>query len=118
MVDSSGDLKVYVPATNTTNSMIGAAGALATLGSYYQSLQLTAAVVAGVVVGYGLLLAFTLKEDKFDAKLPLTKRAPVTANHEYYTQLELNYNKTLTLNVNNQLSVNTTGFLTPYYGDL
>jgi hypothetical protein len=26
-------------------------------------------------------LAFTLKEDKFDAKLPLTKRAPVAANH-------------------------------------
>jgi hypothetical protein len=141
MVDSSGDLKEYVPATNTwlnvsdnlfsnntqrrteqintaTNSIIGAVGALATLGSYYQSLQLTAAVVAGVVVGSGLLLAFTLKEDKFDAKFPLTNRGPVTANHEYYTQLELNYNETLILNVNNQLSVNTTGFLTPYYGDL
>ncbi len=33
-----------------------------------------------VVVGSGLLLAFTLNEDKFDAKLPLTKRAFVTAN--------------------------------------
>ena len=141
MVDSSGDLKVYVPATNTwlnvsdnlfsnntqsiteqintaTNSIIGAVGALATLGSYYQSLQLTAAVVAGVVVGSGLLLAFTLKEDKFDAKLPLTKRAPVTSNSEYYTQLELNYNETLLLDVNNKLTVNTTGFLCPYYGDL
>jgi hypothetical protein len=57
--------------------------------------------VAGVVVGSGLLLAFTLKEDKFDAKRPLTKRAPVTSNSEYYTQLELNYNETLLLDVNN-----------------
>ncbi len=82
MVDSSGDLKVYVPSTNTwlnvadnlfsnntqsitepintaTNSIIGAAGALIALGNYYQSLQLTVAVVAGVAVGSGLLLAFT-----------------------------------------------------------
>ncbi len=95
-VNSDGNLKVYITTTKTwfsvpdnlsnndvqnitgkintaTNSVIGAVGALATLGSYYQSLQLTAAVVAGVVVGSGLLLAFALKEDKFDAKLPLTK---------------------------------------------
>ena len=110
MVDSNGDLKVYVSATNTwlsvpdnllnnnaqritdqintaTNSIIGAVGALATLASYYQSLQLTVAVVAGVVVGSGLLLAFTLKEDRFDVKLPLVKRAPVTSDHEYYNQV-------------------------------
>ncbi len=38
-----------------TNSIIGAVGALATLGFYYQSLQLTAAVVAGVVgSGFGI----------------------------------------------------------------
>ncbi len=106
-----GNLQVFITATNTwssvpdnllnnnaqniteqinaaTNSIIGAVGALATLGSYYQSLQLTAAVVAGAVVGTCLLLAFTLKEDKFDAKLPITKQAPVTSNSEYYTQLE------------------------------
>ncbi len=72
---------------------------LLSLASYYQSLQLTVAVVACVVVGAGLLLAFTLKEDSdnFDVKLPLTKRAPVTSNHEYYTQLEVNYNETLLL---------------------
>jgi hypothetical protein len=84
MVDSIGDLKVYVASTNTwlnvadnlfsnntqniteqintaANSIIGAVGALATLANYYQSLQLTLAVTAGVVVGSGLLLAFTFK---------------------------------------------------------
>jgi hypothetical protein len=80
---------------------MGAVSALATLGIYYQSLQLTAAVVAGVVIGSGLLLVFTLKEDKFDVKLPLTKRAPVTSNSEYYTQLALNYDEILLLDVNN-----------------
>jgi hypothetical protein len=85
MVDSNGDLKVYVSATNSwfnvpdnllnnnaqsiterintaANSIFGAVGALATLASYYQSLQLTVAVVAGVAVGSGLQLAFTLKK--------------------------------------------------------
>ena len=33
-----------------TNSIIGAVGAIATLGNYYQSLQLTLAVTAGVVL--------------------------------------------------------------------
>jgi len=74
MVDSAGDLKLYIPTTNTwlnvadnlfsnntqsiteqintaTNSIIGAAGALIALANYYQSLQLTIAVVAGVAVG-------------------------------------------------------------------
>ncbi len=67
MVDSAGDLKVYIPATETwlnvaddifsnntqsiteqintaINSIIGAAGALIALANYYQSLQLTIAV--------------------------------------------------------------------------
>jgi hypothetical protein len=34
-----------------------------------------------------------------------------------FKQLELKYNETL-LNVNNKLSINTTGSLCPYYGDL
>jgi len=141
MVDSSGDLKVYFPSTNTwlnvadnlfsnntqsiveqintaTNSIIGAVGALAALSNYYQSLQLTVAVVAGVAVGSGLLLAFTLKEDKFDAKLPLIKRPPDTSKQEYYPQLELKYDNTLIINDANELAVNTTGFLCPYFGDL
>ncbi len=57
----------------------------------------------GVVVGSGFLLAFTLKEDNFDAKLPLIKRAPATSNSEYYTQFELNYNVTILLDVNNNI---------------
>ncbi len=91
MVDSNGNLKLYVSSTNTwldvadnlfsnntqsiteqintaTNSIIGAVGALATLANFYQSLQLTLAVTAGVVVGSGLLLAFTLKQDRFEVK--------------------------------------------------
>jgi hypothetical protein len=92
------------PTRTTPHSIINydanrdrAVGALATLGRYEQSLQFTSAVVAGVqvVVGSDLLLAFTLKEIKCDAKLPLIKRAPVTSNSEYYTQLELNYHETL-----------------------
>ncbi len=51
--------------------------------------------MAGVAVGSGLLLAFTLKEDKFDAKLPLMKRPPNTSKQEYYPQLELKHNDTL-----------------------
>ena len=60
---------------------------------------------------FGLLLAFTLKEDKFDVKFPLIKRAPVTSDHEYYNQVELKYNETLLLDVNNELAVNTVVFL-------
>ncbi len=71
-----------------------------------------------VLVYFWHSLNFTLKVDKFDAKLPLTKRVPVISNSEYYTQLELNYNETLLLDVNNKLTVNTTGFLCPYFGDL
>ncbi len=74
--------------------------------------------MAGVAVGSGLLLAFTLKEDKFDAKLPLIKRPPDTSKQEYFPQLELKYNETLILNDANELVVNTSGFLCPYFGDL
>ena len=140
MVDSSGNLKLYVPVTNNwlnvadnlfsnnsqsiteqintaTNSIIGAVGAIATLGNYYQSLQLTLAVTAGVVVGAGLLLAFTLKQDRFDVKLPLSLRAPVTTNNEYFKQLELKFNTTLLLDTG-VLTINTREFLCPTYGDL
>jgi len=139
MVDSNGSLNVYFPATSTwlnvadnlfnnsaeatadkintaVNSIIGAVGALATLANYYQSLQLTLAVTSGVVVGSGLLLAFQLKEDRFDVKFPLVKRAP--DNGEVFNQLELKYNETLIKSVDNSLSINTTGFLCPYFGDL
>ena len=96
--------------------MVGAVGALATLANYHQSLQLTLAVSAGIVVGAGLLLAFQLKEDRFDVKLPLIKRSPVSG--EYFKQLELKYDGTLQICSSSKLSVNTTGFLCPYFGDL
>ncbi len=41
-------------------------------------------MASGVVVRSGLRLAFTLKEDRFEAKLPLVKRAPVGSNSEYF----------------------------------
>jgi hypothetical protein len=136
MVVSNGNLQVFIATTNSwlsvpdilldnsaqsikgeiytaTNSIIGAVGALATLGSYYQRLPSTAAVVAGVVVGSCLLLEFTLKEDKFKDKFPLAKRAPITSNHEYYSQLKLKYDETLFADTNNELSINTTGVLCP-----
>jgi hypothetical protein len=50
--------------------------------------------VSLLVQVYFWLLLF---EDKFDSELPLTKRAPITANHEYFTQLKLDYNETSTL---------------------
>ena len=138
-VDTNGNLNVYIPTSNSwlsvpdnllnnnvqniteqintaTNSIIGAVGALATLANYYQSLQLTLAVTAGVVVGSGLLLAFTLKQDRFEVKKPLNLRP--AASGEYFNQLELMYNETFLIDSNNKLSVNTSGFLCPYFGDL
>ncbi len=51
---------LYQEQINTgTNSIIGDLGALAALANYYQSFQITVAVVAGLAVGSGLLLAFT-----------------------------------------------------------
>ena len=81
----------------TVNTIVGGVGALATLASYYASLQLTLAVTAGVVVGTGLLLAFTLKEDRLDVKAPLSKRAPIAGSGEYFNQIELKFNPTLLL---------------------
>jgi hypothetical protein len=118
MDDSAVDLKVYIQTTSTclniadnlfsnntqsiteqintaTNSIIGDAGALIALSNNYQSLQLTVAVVADVAVGSGLLLAFAVIKDKFDTKLPLIKRPPVTSDYEYYPQLELKCNETM-----------------------
>jgi hypothetical protein len=94
-----------------TNSIVGAVGALATLANYYQSLQFILAVTADVVVGSGLLLAFTLKEDRYEEKTPLYKRAP--SNGECFNQLELKYSEKFQIDAENKLSINTTGFLCP-----
>ena len=101
-------------------SIAGSASNIASVANYYSGLQSSIAVTNGVVSTTGLMLAFDLKQDRFDAKFPLSIRdpiAPATTSQEYLKQLELNYNATL-LNVNNKLSINTTGFLCPYYGDL
>ena len=122
MVDSSGDLNVYITATNTwvnvgnnllnsnasstleqinttINTLVGGVGAVAAIAGYYSDLQLTLAVVSGVVVGTGLLLAFSLKEDRFDVKAPLYKRTPISG--EYFNQIELKFNPTLLLDNGN-----------------
>ena len=62
--------------TSFIDNSIEAGILLATLANYYQSLQLTLTVSAGVVVGAGLLLAFTLKQDRFEVKKPLNLRSP------------------------------------------
>ncbi len=113
MVDNNGYLSVYIPATNlwinvgdnllnsnvtstldqvntTVNTIVGGVGAVATLASYFANLRWTLAVVSGVIVGSALLLALTLKEDRFDVKPLLYKRVPVSSNSEYFNQIELN----------------------------
>ena len=101
MVDSNGDLNVFLSVGNrwlnvsnnlltsetsdtlgqintTVNTIVGGVGAIATLASYFGNLQLTLAVTSGIVVGTGLLLAFSLKEDRFEVKAPLVKRTPIS----------------------------------------
>ncbi len=70
-----------------TNSKIGGVDALATQGSYYQSLRLTAAVVAGGVVGSFLLLAFTLKEDKSTININASNRIVFNVNNTQLTKI-------------------------------
>jgi hypothetical protein len=70
----------------------------------------------------GLILAFDLKQDRFDIKAPLSLRDPISpalTSHEYFQvkQLELKFNTTLLLDTG-VLSINTREFLTPTYGDL
>ncbi len=109
MVDSHGDSNVFLSVGNrwinvgnnllnsevtgtlgqmntTVNTIVGGVGALATLASYSGNLQLTLAVTSGIVVGTGLLLEFSLKEDRFDVKAPLYKRTPISG--EYFNQIE------------------------------
>ncbi len=68
----------------------GNAASIANIANYYSGLQSSIAVTNGVVSTAGLILAFDLKQDRFDVKLPLSLRTPVSANSEYFKQLELN----------------------------
>ncbi len=67
----------------TVNTIVDGVGALATLASYFGNLQLTLAVTSGIVVGTGLLLAFSLKEDRFDVKAHFHEAGclPLLRNH-------------------------------------
>ncbi len=85
-------------------TIIGNAATIANIANYYSGLQSSIAVTNGVVSTAGLILAFDLKQDRFDVKLPLSLRTPVTANIEYVKQLELKLNTTLLL-VNNVLTI-------------
>ena len=93
----------------------GNAASIANIANYYSGLQSSIAVTNGVVSTAGLILAFDLKQDRFDVKLPLSLRTPVTG--EYFKQLELKFNTTLLLD-NSVLTINTREFLAPTYGDL
>ncbi len=95
----------------------GNAASIANIANYYSGLQSTLAVTNGVVSSAGLILAFDLKQDRFDVKAPLSLRTPVPANSEYFKQLELKINTTLLVDTG-VLTINTREFLTPTYGDL
>jgi hypothetical protein len=68
----------------------GNAASIANIANYYSGLRSSIAVTNDVVSTAGLILAFDLKQDRFDVKLPLSLRTPVSANSEYFKQLELN----------------------------
>jgi hypothetical protein len=94
----------------------GNASNIASIANYYSGLQSSLAVVNGVVSSTGLILAFDLKENRFDTKSPLVKTAPI--NGTAFNILQLNYNNTLTTDSSNKLSINTAGFLTSPESDL
>ena len=77
----------------------GNASNIASIANYYSGLQSSLAVVNGVVSSTGLVLAFELKEDRFDTKYPLNKIAPT--NGTAFNILELKYNNTLTTDASN-----------------
>ena len=98
----------------------GNAASIANIANYYSGLQSSIAVTNGVVSTAGLILAFDLKQDRFDVKAPLNLRNPNTpaiTTHEYFKQLELKFNTTLLLDTG-VLTINTREFLCPTYGDL
>ena len=94
----------------------GNASNIASIANYYSGLQSSLAVTNGVVSSTGLILAFDLKENRFDTKFPLVKTAP--SNGTSFNILELNYNNTLTTDSSNKLAINTAGFLTSPSSDL
>ena len=101
-------------------SISGSASNIANVANYYSGLQSSIAVTNGVVSTAGLVLAFDLKQDRFDVKAPFNLRNPNTpaiTTQEYFKQLELKINPTLLID-SGILTINTREFLTPTYGDL
>ena len=101
-------------------SISGSASNIANVANYYSGLQSSIAVTNGVVSTAGLVLAFDLKQDRFDVKAPLNLRDPISpaiTTHEYFKQLELKFNTTLLLDTG-ILTINTREFLCPLWGDL
>jgi hypothetical protein len=85
--------KVLADLTNIS----GNASNIANVANYYSGLQSSLAVTNGVVSTAGLILAFDLKQDRFDIKAPLSLRDPISpalTSHEYFKQLELKFNTT------------------------
>ena len=106
----------YSDVLSQLTTISGNAANIANIANYYSGLQSSLAVVNGSVSTTGLILAFDLKENRFNTNYPLVKTSP--SNGTSFNTLSLNYNNTLTVDQNNKLSVNTAGFLTPSYGDL
>ena len=94
----------------------GNAANIANIANYYSGLQTSLAVVNGVLSSAGLILAFDLKENRFDPVVPLVKTPP--SGTTSFNTLSLNYNNTLTVDPSNKLSINTSGFLTSPESDL
>ncbi len=73
---------IFEQINTTINTVVGGAGAVTSIMNNYSDLQLTLAVVGGIIVETSLLLAFILKVDRFDVQPPLYRRAPVS--DEYF----------------------------------
>ena len=106
----------YSDVLSQLTTISGNAANIANIANYYSGLQSSLAVVNGSVSTTGLVLAFDLKENRFNTNYPLIKTSP--SNGTSFNTLSLNYNNTLSVDQNNKLSVNSVGFLTPSYGDL
>jgi len=105
----------YSTLLSQLTTITGNVSNIADIANFYSGLQTSLAVVNGVVSGSGLVLAFNLKEDKFDAALPLLKTAP--SGTTAFNTLSLKISGALSIDSNNSLTINSQGFSTPSYGD-
>ena len=121
ILNISGISSLNTRCSNLSSSIAqigGTAENIAQIANYYTDAQLSLAFTSGLLTDVGLVLAFKLKEDFFDAQYPLQKRAPILGSGEVKNQLLLKYGPSLEVDANNRLAINTRDFLTPSYGDL